>query len=82
MKTIKCDNKNWERVLNLVACEQHFAAKLSTYKRYQELQLKVLEEAKDIGSHLIGFKDNIEGSWWNNLDPEMKKAIEKYSRGR
>lgn len=78
MYEIKVDEL--DKLLKLVTMSQYLAAKLKTYLMYQEQQLKVLEDIKTTASILAQHKrgNEVDKTFWNNCDPELKKVIIKY----
>jgi len=68
-----------ETMMKLIRMEQAVAARMANYVRYQELQLKCMEEIKKYCEVLAAAKKQYP-EWWASLDPELKKVISKYSK--
>lgn len=69
--------KNLAQYMELVKKEMELRVKLTQFNEEQERQLKRLEGINQLATYLSHFKKGEYSNWYKQLEPELKKLIDK-----
>lgn len=82
MKTETIKVSELDKYLRIVRMERDLQIVLTNYLDEQKRQLDRLQKIKKLAETLSNYRTGSYAKWWKQLSPELRKQIEKHSRGR